>query len=247
MKTFKINDNYKLFARTSMEKYRCESFFTKEPETLQWIEELMKNGEVLYDVGANIGVYSLYAASLYPGLRVYGFEPFVDNYTRFCENIRLNGFSNVFAVYMALSQQPSIESFFIKDVTTGSSGHQIGQNIDEWGKEFEAVRTYHVLADTIDNLIAHYGLTAPNHIKIDVDGAEGKIINGMLKLMRNPSLKSVLIEINHTSTDGDEVKRRFEEQGFTSVNEFNKLEDHSRHRRAGTIHESTENVVFVRP
>jgi len=246
MKTLRITDNYKLFASTVMEKYRCETFFSKEPETIKWLEKAMKNREVFCDVGANIGVYSLYAASMHPGLRVYGFEPFVDNYVRFCENIRLNGFENVSAMYMALSQQPGVESFFVKDATVGSSGHQIGRNVDEFGREFEVVRTYHVLTDTIDNLVAHYGLAVPNHIKIDVDGVEGKVVNGMLNTIQNHSLKSVLIEINHTSTDGDEVKRLFMKQGFTTDNEFNKLKQHSRYRRKGTIYENTENVIFTR-
>ena len=241
-----IAKNYNLLDTNPIEQWRCDTFFTKEPETLQWIEKLMRNGEVLYDVGANIGVYSLYAASLYPEMKVYGFEPFVNNYTRLCENIHLNGFKNVFAVCIALSQEPGISPLFIKDPVVGSSGHQIDQSVDEWGEEFEAVRTHHILTDTIDNLIAHYGLTAPNHIKIDVDGAEGKIVNGMVKTIQNPSLKSVLIEINHTSTDGDEVIRLFRKQGFTTDNEFNKLEKHSRYRREGTIYEDTENVVFTR-
>ena len=47
---------------TEFERRRVESFFTKEPETIRWIDELMKPGDHFFDVGANVGVFTLYAA-----------------------------------------------------------------------------------------------------------------------------------------------------------------------------------------
>jgi len=55
---------FKLKIETDMEKYRAESFWNKEPETLVWIESFT-NGDTFFDVGANIGIYALYAGTLY--------------------------------------------------------------------------------------------------------------------------------------------------------------------------------------
>ena len=52
---------------------RGERLFSKEPDTIHWINEIMQPGDILYDIGANIGTYSLYAASR--NIEVYAFEP----------------------------------------------------------------------------------------------------------------------------------------------------------------------------
>ena len=68
---------------------RARSFTTKEPETLDWIDSLNHN-EVLYDVGANLGIYSIYAAIKHKNLKVYAIEPSVYNLELLQRNIVLN-------------------------------------------------------------------------------------------------------------------------------------------------------------
>jgi hypothetical protein len=68
--------------------HSCE----KEPETVDWIETFMKEGDVLYDVGANIGAYSLVASKFFYGkVKVYAFEPAFPNFAQLCKNLALNG------------------------------------------------------------------------------------------------------------------------------------------------------------
>ncbi len=244
--TCSITENLKLYAESSMEKFRCETFFTKEPETLEWIKTLMQNGEVFFDIGANIGVYTLYAASLYPELQVFSFEPFLTNYNRLCENVQLNGFENITPLLMGLSDRTGIDTLFVRDETLGSSGHQITENIDEWGNEFKAVKKYDVLTDSLDSFLSYFKASIPNHIKIDVDGVEWLIIKGMEKTLNLPNIKSVLVEVNHGSTDVEKVNRLFMDAGFNKDSELNRLEKHSRHRRKGTEWEDVENIIFTK-
>ena len=244
---FNITNSYKLYVANSLEEYRCETFFTKEPETVEWIKSFFRDGDVFYDVGANIGIYSLYAALLYPKSFVYSFEPYYKNYLRLLDNIGLNNQTkNIVPLYMALSNSTGIEDLYVKDQRISSSGHQIGQNIDEHGERFDVLERYPILVYSLDHLISDFKLPVPNHIKIDVDGAEEEIVLGMKKILSQPLLTSVLIEVNIGATQEPELLDLFEQYGFSTDNMFNDLPNHSRHRRKGTRSESAENIIFIR-
>jgi hypothetical protein len=61
----------------ALSKFRAESFSVKEPETLEWIDGI-PHGSVVWDIGANVGIYTCYAAKA-RGARVIAFEPSVFN------------------------------------------------------------------------------------------------------------------------------------------------------------------------
>ncbi len=82
-----ITDRFQLIAGNSLEEYRCDTFFTKEPETVQWIETFINDHDIFYDIGANIGIYSIYSGIIHPNLRVFSFEPFRRNFIRLLQNI----------------------------------------------------------------------------------------------------------------------------------------------------------------
>ena len=69
--------------------WRAETLLDKEPATIRWIDTFSP-GEVLWDIGANIGIYSLYAGVV-KGVEVLAFEPASFNHALLCDNIRLNG------------------------------------------------------------------------------------------------------------------------------------------------------------
>jgi FkbM family methyltransferase len=245
-KIFKITDSYSLFVANSLERYRCETFFSKEPETIEWINTYFEKEDTFYDVGANIGVYSIYAAIRYPNMSVLSFEPYINNYWRLCQNINLNNVVNIIPLNLALSDSTSIEEFFIKDERVGSSGNQIGENIDENGQFFETLNRFHVPCYSFDNFIKEFSLPIPNHIKIDVDGVEDKIVAGMKHTLLNSSLKSILVEINHNDKKGESIIKLFQDSGFSIDKRLNALPNHSRNRRKGTASENAENIIYVR-
>src|SRR6187455_11828 len=76
---------------TQFTKWRVDSLFTKEPDTIEWIGSFQP-GEVLVDIGANVGMYSIWAAKT-RGVRVYAFEPESQNYALLYKNIVLNNLS----------------------------------------------------------------------------------------------------------------------------------------------------------
>ena len=84
---------------------RVRAYLTREPETVEWIAEYVKSQDVFYDIGANIGLYSIFAAKLHRGdLKVYSFEPESQNYASLNRNVYLNGLSDaITTLCMAVS------------------------------------------------------------------------------------------------------------------------------------------------
>jgi hypothetical protein len=106
-------------------RWRAESFSTKEPETLEWIDEYGGRG-AFFDIGANVGLYSLYYAKLYPG-QVYSFEPSVFNLGLLAKNIYVNSMSDqINVVPIPLSSKDQIAALHIGEPDEG------GGNVDVW-------------------------------------------------------------------------------------------------------------------
>ena len=70
-----LNQNIKFFIPNEITKWRVKTFFTQEPETLNWIDGFDKNNNIFWDIGGNIGLYSVYAALKYENANIYCFEP----------------------------------------------------------------------------------------------------------------------------------------------------------------------------
>jgi FkbM family methyltransferase len=241
-----VASGLRFLAENSLEEYRAETILTKEPETIAWIDAQFTAGEVLLDIGANVGIYSCYAAGRQKSGRVYAVEPVLRNFVRLCENVHLNGFDNVMPFFLGFSDRTGIETLFIRDDRTGGSGSQIGHAHDEHGQSFEPVGKQPTLVFTVDGFLATTGLPAPHHVKIDVDGNEGQIIGGMRKALAATTLRSVLVELNLASDTTTALVREIESYGFTRDNEFNSLADHSRNRRRSSPTNVAENLIFTR-
>jgi FkbM family methyltransferase len=199
----KYRESAMRFATTgSSSKKRVRTLFSKEPITLAWIDTFEK-GAVLYDIGANVGMYTIYAAVMRDA-KVYAFEPEALNYAELNKNIFLNDLhGRVLAYCLALSDVDKLDKLLLSDFGLGISYHDFEENSWTEDKEFAADwkvskdnrREQGCIGRRLDSLIAE-GLPTPDHIKIDVDGLEHRVIEGMLDVLRNPALKTVLIEIN---------------------------------------------------
>src|SRR5437660_1506562 len=108
-------------------QWRVQTLFTKEPGTIDWIESFAP-GEVFVDVGANIGIYSLYAG-VAAGAEVYAFEPESQNYAELYRNILLNqAHRSITAYCAAIGDQPvQVSSLLLRDFATGYSFHDFGE------------------------------------------------------------------------------------------------------------------------
>ena len=240
-----ILEGFSILAENSLEEYRAESFFTKEPETVAWIDSFEK-GKVFFDVGANIGIYALYASAI-KQTSTFAFEPYYKNYRRLIENIKLNKISDSCQPFLCgLSEKTRLDSFFVVEERASSSGHQIGAAKDEYGKSFDPVMQYPLFTYSMDDFIRVFNVPAPNHIKIDVDGLEPKIIEGMENTLQGDNLQSMCIELNMSSELKQKQIDNFKSLGFSIDNEFNNLPNHSRHRRSMKNEGWCENIIFTK-
>jgi len=169
----------------------------KEPDTVKWIEDFMKPGDILYDVGANVGAYSLVAAKCFAGaVKVYAFEPAFLNFSQLCRNMFLNNCQDaVFPLPVALSDKTRIDDFNFHDLVTGGSLHTLGESVDHKGAMFTPVVTQRMLSYRLDDLIDQFKIPKPSHIKIDVDGIEKAVLEGAQNTLTNPSLRSIDVEL----------------------------------------------------
>lgn len=216
-----------MFVDTPIERYRWETFWTKEPETLAWIESFDPH-DVFFDIGANVGVYSLYAASLYPEMKIYAFEPMEANYETLHRLRKFNEFTNIIPMRYAIGDRTGICCLRVNDATSGATGAQV-----------EDAGGVPVICETIDSLVEV--LPVPTHVKIDIDGQELAVIRGMQNTL--PAIKSILVEVSRATIWP--MWAILYDAGFRTMNRFNSMTPHSSDRRQAEGIDA-ENIIFVR-
>lgn len=188
--------------------WRVQTITSKEPWTIEWIETF-DSSDVFWDVGANVGMYTIYAAVMM-GVRTFAFEPEAANYKVLNENIRVNNLTDIVRAYcIGISDKFSIGELSVFNIETGSSNHQVTPR--DRSAFIQGITTY-----TLDQLCEH--LPKPTRLKIDVDGVEPLIVNGGLNIAL-PNVKSIMIELNtydrpYKPNTFDTVKPILESQGF---------------------------------
>ena len=219
-------------------RYRAISFEYKEPETLKWIESFDQN-QCLLDVGANIGMYTLFA--LFKGHRVIAIEPEAHNFCLLNRNIMINNFSDRVSSYpVALNDKLIISKLNLASFEYGSALHSFDRKINQYGDQFNPITSQGVIGVTMDKLISSLKKEV-NHIKIDVDGNELLILKGGEKTFRSDTLKSVLIELDYTHMEYKSSVELIESYGFKLHN----IDSESNKRIRRDSH-STANHIFLR-
>lgn len=168
------------------------NFETDEPETLLWLDDHVREGETLWDVGACVGIYSTYAA-LRPGVRVVAFEPKAANYGLLVEHIQINGMGErIVPLCIALGDRTCITHLQISTTLVGGAFNGLAGHDNQFGGQ-ESVFSQGVPAMRADDLVEVFGMDPPDHVKLDVDGIEGLILAGAERTLRR--VKSILIEV----------------------------------------------------
>ncbi|MBI1388559.1 MAG: FkbM family methyltransferase [bacterium] len=242
---------------SDIEEYRAESYSTKEPETLEWIDRYFGADDVFYDIGANIGLYTLYAG-VKAKCKVISFEPESQNYAKLNQNIFINRLSDLVTPYcLALTDRFSFDRFYLNPsdfsgdgapavLAAGGALHSFGETVDYQGEAYSPLHKQGMIGVALDDLWMKYSFDFPTKIKIDVDGLEGKIIQGGRQTLNDPRLTSLLIELTaDESHHYAEIMKFIEECGFQLLppETFNA---HSVELQKGTAYANCQNHIFVR-
>ena len=165
-----------------------QGFGRDEPETVAWIESLSADA-VLWDIGANIGLYALFAARR--GLRVLAFEPSAASFAAMLRSAELNGLDRrLDAFCLALSDGSAVARLAMASSTAGHSQHSIAAGPARYSQAVPAMG--------VDRFIAEFGAPPPTHIKLDVDGIEATILRGAAGALAG--VREVLVEVEGEAT-----------------------------------------------
>lgn len=201
-----VNDkgNKKLFSLRNFggnTKSRGINFYKKEPDTVEWISNFDLNSSFL-DIGANVGIFSLYAGKY--GHKVISVEPESLNFALLNLNIFDNLLNNnVIAFPICFNDTNKFDTLQLSELNWGKSGHNF-QNQNEILHESDYIKQGSFGA-TVDNFIKQIDFK-PKYIKIDVDGNELRVLNGMIETLKSQICKSLLIEIDSETVIEKECK-----------------------------------------
>jgi FkbM family methyltransferase len=207
------------------------------------IPRLVREGTTIFDVGANIGTYSVFLSRLCgPGGRVFAFEPVPDTYRILIETLALNRCENVVPIESALCEKIGTTQMYLFEpqysgwntmnaynMTTPDGGHVVPN------------RSVEVSTDSLDNFCAIHEIGRIDFLKVDVEGFEHSVLAGAHQLLCEKRIDYVCFEINQEALDGA--------GGVKSRDVFQVLESHGyacyqfdvrSERFQGPIHNTSE-------
>ena len=192
---------------------RARRLLTKEPDLINWLDDHLTQMDNFYDIGANVGTYSIYAARKCK--LVVAIEPESSNYAVLNKNIFLNALDRkVQALNLALHSDETLSILHINNFQPGKSGHSFQVEIEAPVDSGEPKFHQAVIGMPLDTLIERYSLPCPNLIKIDVDGNEASILEGMETILNNLELRSIAVEIDQGRASQKNIERKLLGYGF---------------------------------
>lgn len=202
-----LNQKINFFIPNQLVEWRVDTFHTKEPETLEWIDTFDKSGDfIFWDIGANIGLYSIYNSLKHKKSQTISFEPSTSNLRVLSRNISINNLFDRIKIFTAPLTKGENKFLIMKEgeFQEGGALNSFGENFDFEGKKFSSKMNYQIYGTNINYLIGNKILDIPDYIKIDVDGIEHLILEGGNKYLSNKKIKSLSIEINENFTEQHE-------------------------------------------
>ena len=201
---------------------RTDTFSTKEPETIAWIDGFDDNRNLL-DIGANIGIYSLYAALR--GHNVRCIEPDALNFALLNLNIADNGLGGKIVAYpFSIHSESKVAELNVGQYRWGGAKSSFSRNVDWKGNDLHEGFSQGSPGITVDDFVAETGFV-PHHIKVDVDGNELLVLRGAQKTLSDPQCTSVLVELYPRHKEYEACLEIIEGCGFSLIDEGTRAED----------------------
>jgi FkbM family methyltransferase len=186
---------------------RAMTLLTKQPATIAWINGF-KPASVFWDVGANVGIYGLYAARR-GDTRVVAIEPAAVNYFLLAANCEANKFDDrMQCLLVGLGRDRAVAQLEVSQFAAAKSFSFLGKDQPYAGRQA-------VLVLSMDQLVEEYGVACPNYIKIDVPGLSEDIIAGGERTLGRPEVREIHIELT-ASSGGRRITAMLNGHGFVA-------------------------------
>ncbi len=197
-------DNIQFYTPSELCAWRAKTLFTKEPETLKWIDTFDSN-DIFWDIGANIGIYTIYAA-VKKNVKVFAFEPSPFNFYVLSKNVYLNKMSPIISLFcLAFTNKTALDYLNLTSINEGAAHTSFQTTVNEFGESFTPQYSQSTMGFSCEDFLKIFKISPPTHIKIDVDGAEKLVIDGAKSILKDPQVKSILIEMNSQLQPDEEI------------------------------------------
>jgi FkbM family methyltransferase len=163
---------------------------------------------IVVDIGANIGLFSLLAATISPDVTVHAFEPAPDSFALLQKNIAANGCINIHPHQYAVSGKTGEMDLYLDSGSLGDS------TIEEWVGRDNIVGRERVQCISLDDLFAHCGLTFCDYLKIDCEGSEFDLLFSASSETLG-KVRTIAVEYHeHRGRKGSDLAQLLKTQGF---------------------------------
>jgi len=185
-------------------------FKTYEPSQTQIVKNYVKKGDRVIDVGAHVGYYTLLLSQLVGNTgKVYAFEPDPKNFELLKKNVEINGFKNIELIQKAVSNKTGIIKLYLGDEDRATNRIYDAQ-LDDTKKSIE-IKTI-----SLDEYIKDKKI---DFIKIDVEGSELGVIEGMESIFQNNKQIKIITEffpflIEKSGNKPKEILKKLENLNF---------------------------------
>ena len=157
-----------------------------EKNETNFVKDSVNKGDIVIDIGANIGYYTLMFAKLVGDTgKIYSFEPDPRNFFILEKNIQINGYNNIILEKKAVSNKLGKATLYVNENSAGSSMHKPNNVVDQ----------IYVDLITLDNYFEVNAIT-PDFIKIDIEGYELNALKGMESILQSSDKTKIMIEYN---------------------------------------------------
>ncbi len=173
-----------------------------DESVLNRLIENLREGEVFWDVGANVGLHSFTIKKLMPSIECCSFEPYHRNFEKLCFNQSLNPQTLVNKYNLALGSEPGIAKLYSTINNAGRTSLSPLQN------SF----TTDVYVDIVTgNQLVEWGVSEPHVIKLDTEGTELAILQGCKGIFQRDRSRIVIFE---SFSQTDEIVKFLSQFGF---------------------------------
>jgi FkbM family methyltransferase len=234
-----INWHEDFIIRKTLQTYILQSGW--ERQTTAIFSEVVREGDVVLDLGANLGYFSLLASKLVgDGGKVFAFEPEPKNYQLLLKNIDINGYHNIIALPKAISAKSGKMSLFINANDSGSHTLHKPNSRGSFPTQID------IESVSLDDYFAG-GFTSINVIKMDIEGTEPKAFLGMREILsKNPNLIIIMEFFPSIIREAGDSPEDFAHQIFEQY-KFNVwlMDDYGKVKKPFKIDSASELISFT--